>query len=153
MIAALVVAVACWAPPVEAPVTRPFVRPPCQWCPGHRGVAFATVPGTAVRAIAPGVVTFAGAVAGRRFVTVTDDDGLQVTYGYLATVAVRAGVRVPAGVLLGTTGDPLLLTVRVNGEYVDPAAYLGRWRWPTRLVPVDGSPAPPAPPPVLVCRA
>lgn len=138
---------------MDAPVSRPFDRPACLWCPGHRGVGFATAPGTAVRAVTAGTVTFAGVVAGRSYVTVTTAAGWQITYGYLALRAVGAGDQVGAGRVIGTTADPLLLTVRINGVYVDPGPYLGTLRWPLRLIPTDGSPPRPAGPPRLQCGA
>ena len=76
----------CLAPPVVAPVSRPFYAPPCPWCAGHRGV---TLRG---RAPAPScgrwrreVVTFSGVVVDVRYVVVRHGDGLLATYGGLAS--------------------------------------------------------------------
>jgi murein DD-endopeptidase MepM/ murein hydrolase activator NlpD len=153
MISPVVVAIVatCWAPPVDAPVSRRFEAPACTWCPGHRGLEFATAAGTEVRAVAAGTVTFAGAVAGRSYVTVTTPAGWQITYGYLAARSVGAGSSVGAGQVVGVTGDPLLLTVRIGGQYVDPARFVGTPRWPLRLIPSDGAAPRPAGAPRLQC--
>src|SRR4051794_10499985 len=46
-------------------VVRRFAPPPSPWLPGHRGVDLAGLRGSIVRAAGPGVVAFAGMVAGR----------------------------------------------------------------------------------------
>ncbi len=83
-----------YVPPVDAPIIERFRPPACTWCPGNRGIDYATPPGAPVRASAGGVVTFSGSVAGDRFVVVAHADGLRTTYGYLATAIVAAGDRV-----------------------------------------------------------
>ena len=143
----------CWQPPVDQPISRPFDGPECPWCPGHRGVEFATPSGTTVHVVAAGTVTFAGAVAGRRFVTVTIPTGAQVTYGYLGSIAARSGQVVMPRAVVGVTGDPLLLTVRIGGRYVDPQQFLGTPRWPARLIPTTGDAPRPPPPPRWSCPA
>ena len=77
-------------PPVDAPVVDPFRPPTSPYGPGNRGIDYATVPGTVVRTIAPGTVTFAGVVAGTRYVTVTHADGLRSsTVCYQFSLAIR----------------------------------------------------------------
>ena len=51
-------------------VTRPFDPPPRPWLPGHRGVDLAAAPGALVLAAGPGVVAFAGSVAGTGVVSI-----------------------------------------------------------------------------------
>lgn len=114
----------CWPAPVAVPVAVPFRAPACTWCAGHRGLEYRPPPGTAVRAVAAGVVTFAGAVAGVRYVVVRLPDGRRVTYGHLATVAVAAGARVRAGRVLATATGRLFLGVRQGNHHVDPAPLL-----------------------------
>src|SRR5215207_11467547 len=46
-------------------LARPFVAPPHEYGPGHRGIDIDLLGGTAVRAPADGVVAFSGGVAGR----------------------------------------------------------------------------------------
>src|SRR4051794_28656186 len=90
--------VTCYLPPVDAAIVERFVEPPCPYCAGgHRGVEYDVAPGTAVRAAAPGVVSFAGVVAGTRYVVVLGDDGLSATYGMLAASLTGEGERVRAG--------------------------------------------------------
>lgn len=151
----------CWAPPVEAPVTDPFRAPACPWCPGNRGIEYGTPPGAAVRAVAAGTVTFAGDVAGTRYVVVELAGGWRVTYGNLADREVGRGDRVVAGQRLGTTAGRFHFGLRDRAAagdppgddaYLDPTPYLGEWRYRVRLIPVDGVPRP-SPPPTLVCGA
>lgn len=149
---------ACWPPPVLAPVVDPFRPPECPWCAGNRGLEYATSPGQAVRAVAGGVVSFAGDVAGVVYVTVdtvadttTGRSPALVTYGRLGVRLVGRGHVVRPGDVIGRTGHDLLLTVRRGGEYVDPALELGRWERRARLTPVDGTPGRPPPPARLRC--
>jgi murein DD-endopeptidase MepM/ murein hydrolase activator NlpD len=136
----MVDAAPCWPPPLSAPVVDPFRAPPCPWCPGNRGIEYATVPGTTVRAVATGRVTFSGVVARARYVVVEIASGWRITYGHLADSRLRHGDRVAAGAVVGTSSERLHLGVRDGERYLDPSPHLGRWRFRPRLVPVDGSP-------------
>ncbi len=113
----------------------PFRPPAHPGAPGNRGLEYATRPGSAVRAAAAGVVTFAGRVAAGRHVTVAHADGVRTSYSFLAAVAVRAGQAVEAGDVLGTTGTSFHFGARIGEAYVDPAVLLGV-AGPARLVPV-----------------
>ena len=141
----------CAPPPVVAPVSAPFVAPSCEYCPGHRGLDFATTPGQIVTAVRSGVVSFAGLVAGVRYVVIVQDDGLRATYGYLATSRVARGATVGAGSVLGTTADLFFFGFRDGERYLDPAPLLGTWHRNPWLVPVDGRARRPGPPRRLVC--
>jgi murein DD-endopeptidase MepM/ murein hydrolase activator NlpD len=151
----LLVVASCWLGPVDAPVADPFRPPPCRWCPGNRGLEYATDAGVGVRSVASGRVVFAGRVAGTGYVTVevADPDGdgvVRVTYGGVTTT-LGAGDPVLAGTRIATTEGRLHLGVRREGVYVDPAPLIGRLQWPVRLVPVDASPARPAAPTGSIC--
>lgn len=114
-----------YRPPVSAPVVDGF-RPPAQpWLAGNRGLAYGTAPGTLVRAIGPGTVTFAGAVAGTLHVTVTHPDGLRSSYSFLAAVRTRTGRTVAAGDVVGVAAAELHLGVRRGDRYLDPATLWG----------------------------
>lgn len=145
----------CWAPPVAAPVADPYRAPLCHWCPGNRGIEYATGAGATVRAVAAGRVTFAGSVAGTVYVTVTHGNGWRASYGNLATRAVGPGDTVVAGMVLGTAAGRLHFGLREPADrgdaYLDPTPYLGEWRRRAWLIPTDGSPARPGPPPTLRC--
>ena len=80
-----------YRPPVDAPVTDPFRPPLTPYGPGNRGIEYATVPGTLVRAAADGLVVFAGPVAGALHVTVLHGDGIRTSYSFLAVIRVRRG--------------------------------------------------------------
>lgn len=144
----------CYRPPLDHAVVVDGFRPPaCIWCPGNRGIEYATRPGSPVHAAADGVVSFAGAVAGTEYVVVEGDDGRRVTYGWLRSVGdgVHVGERIVVGQPLGQAGSRFHLGVRIADRYVDPAPLLGRWRVRPHLVPTDGSPARPGRAPRLEC--
>jgi len=92
-----------WVPPVagaDLHVVRGFEPPERRWLPGHRGVDLAASAGSTVRAAGAGVVTHAGAVAGRGVVVVSHGD-MRTTYEPVAAV-VSTGGRVDAGQAIGT---------------------------------------------------
>ena len=129
-----------YQPPVDAPVTDPFRAPPEPWLSGNRGIEYATVPGTPIKAIGPGAVIFAGPVAGALYVTILHPDGLRSSYSYLAAIRVRVGQRVRGGAVVGIAGERFHVGVRRRRTYLDPASL-----WGTRvrggrviLVPLDG---------------
>ena len=142
----VVVAAPCWQPPVSAPIADPFRAPACRWCPGNRGIEYRTRPGTPVRAVAAGRVSFAGSVAGERYVVVRHADGRRATYGKLESVEVAAGDAVVARSIVGVASRSTHFGLRRGDTYVDPTPYLGRPVTVARLIPVDGSPAAPAGP-------
>ena len=132
-----------YRPPVAAPVLDPFRPPPEPWLAGNRGIDYATAPDSIVRAIGPGRVTFAGLVAGARWVTVAHPDGLRSSLGPLAAVAVHVGDVVRGGDVVGRSGPTLHLGVRRGDEYLDPATLWGHraGRIAARLLPW-GDPGP-----------
>lgn len=144
---------ACWRPPVDAVVVDPFRRPACRWCPGNRGLEYDTEPGQPVVAVDTGRVTFAGEVAGVKYLVTELGDGRLVTYGRLADMRHSTGDVVMRGQTVGTTLHGFHFGVRVDGDYADPARWIGRLVGRPRLVPNDGSAAGPAPPPRLRCAA
>jgi murein DD-endopeptidase MepM/ murein hydrolase activator NlpD len=128
-----------YRPPVDAPVTDPFRPPPQPWLPGNRGVEYATVPGTPVRAAGRGEVTFAGAVGGDLHVTVTHPDGVRTSYSFLAEVSVVAGQHVERGHVVGTAGSRLHVGARRGDTYIDPESLWGPTGPPwVRLAPLEG---------------
>ncbi|PWU44535.1 peptidase M23 [Micromonospora globispora] len=125
-------------------LVRRFDPPPQPWLPGHRGVDLAAAAGAEVRSAGPGVVLFAGTVAGRPVVTVGHADGLRTTYEPVRP-RLPAGARVAAGTPIGTllAGHPgcpavacLHWGLRRGTEYLDPLALLGLG--PVRLLPLGG---------------
>ena len=127
MILALLLVLCLSVPPIDGPVVAEFHR--SDGYAGHWGVDISARPGSDVRAPGPGVVTFAGRVAGMRSVTIRTDDGLRVSLSYLSSVDVAAGQRVNAGAVVGRSGfahgEPALhVSARVGDAYVDPIAFL-----------------------------
>jgi murein DD-endopeptidase MepM/ murein hydrolase activator NlpD len=106
---------------------------------GHRGIDIAAPVGTDVRASAPGVVAFAGSVAGSLWVSIDHLDGVRTSYGYLSSIAVAEGDPVTRGRVIaasgaGHPGSPiphLHFGARYGGVYIDPMLL---------LVPLDFSP-------------
>jgi murein DD-endopeptidase MepM/ murein hydrolase activator NlpD len=129
-------------------VIRGFDPPDTPFGSGHRGIDIAVALGTPVRAADAGVVTFAGAVGGRLFLTIDHGGGLESTYSFLASLAVRRGAVVARGQPIATSGaghagatvPHLHFGVKLADLYVDPLDYLGPievWRF-IRLAPLVG---------------
>ena len=135
----------CWNPAVVGRVVDPFRMPECIWCPGNRGIEYAVASGTSVRSVAPGTVEFSGSVAGERYVVVRLTNGWQITYGRITEGTVEPGQVVLAGSVIGVADDEFLFGLRIDGDYADPAPYLGIPTGRRRLVPTDGRPARPVP--------
>ena len=127
---------ALWMPVTEA-VVRGFDARAGPYGPGHRGIDIAAPVGATVQAPAAGRVVFGGPVAGTSWVSLLVAPGVRVTLGPVLD-PVRAG-RVSSRAPLGQVGPGhgamaeragsgatlhLSLSVRVDGVYVDPLAYL-----------------------------
>ncbi|MFH8900272.1 peptidoglycan DD-metalloendopeptidase family protein [Streptomyces coeruleorubidus] len=134
-------------------VLRGWEPPATAYGPGHRGVDLAAAPGTPVRAVAAGRVSFAGRVAGKGVVSVeltgTGEPPLRTTYEPV-TAAVEEGEEVESGEVIGTvdaTGSHCTVTcvhwgLRRGDTYVNPLSLLPPWllhRGPSRLLPVYGT--------------
>lgn len=146
-----------WSWPVEGPAGGPptvegeFDAPDSRYGPGHRGVDLATLVGAPVRAVAGGVVTFAGDVAGVGVVTV--DHGAERSTYQPVSAAVSAGDRVDAGDVIGKVvlgpfhcSSPCLHLGRVrqaDDTYLDP---LDRLAGDSRIRLIDPEGPPPVPP-------
>lgn len=115
-----------YQPPTLAPVLDPFRPPPEPWLPGNRGIEYATPAGAAIGAIGPGIVAFAGPVAGRLVVAIDHPDGLRSSYVGLARIDVRRGQVVATGEQVGVVVGPFHLGVRRGTTYFDPASLWGR---------------------------
>jgi murein DD-endopeptidase MepM/ murein hydrolase activator NlpD len=131
---------------VLGPVIRGFDPPDTPFGGGHRGIDIAASVGTPVAAAEAGVVTFAGPVGGRLFVTIDHGAGLESTYSFLDALATRRGAVVARGDVIARSGTGhageevphLHLGVKLQDAYVDPLDYLGPievWRF-IRLAPL-----------------
>jgi murein DD-endopeptidase MepM/ murein hydrolase activator NlpD len=125
-------------PPLRMPlagvVVRGFDARAGPYGPGHRGIDIAAPVGEIVRAPAAGRVVFAGPVAGTAWVSIQVAPGVVATVGPLQGELVTAG-RVRQGTPVGRAApghapgpvggaETLHLSLRVDGEYVDPLGYL-----------------------------
>jgi septal ring factor EnvC (AmiA/AmiB activator) len=153
---------ALWMP-VPGLLVRGFDTRAGPYGPGHRGVDIAARVGESVRAPAAGEVVFAGPVAGINWVSILVAPGVLVTLGPLLDpprTAASVRSRMPVGRVApghqatqahprdpsgpgGPGGETTLhLSVRVDGVYVDPLAYLVDRPRP-RLAPLPTPAGPP----------
>jgi murein DD-endopeptidase MepM/ murein hydrolase activator NlpD len=106
----------------------PFLGTPAQ----HTGIDFRAAEGLPVPAIAPGTVVVAEPTGGYgNMVEIDHGNGVTTRYGHLSQIGVRAGQAVARGEMIGkagatgrATGPHLHYEVRVEGEAVDPMAYV-----------------------------
>lgn len=146
-----------WVWPVEGTAGGPpavegdFDAPDSEYGPGHRGIDLGTLVGAPARAVAAGVVAFAGSVAGVDVVTI-DHGAERSTYQPVAaTVAV--GDAVDAGDVIGKVvlgpfhcASPCMHVGRIqqdSEQYLDP---LDRLTGHSRIRLVDPHGPPPVPP-------
>lgn len=102
----------------------------------HGGIDFAGPEGTHVFAVAPGIVTFAGAKTGYgNLVEVSHGDGVTTRYAHASRVAVKVGDLVEKDQLVAymgstgrSTGPHLHYEVLRNGKQVNPATYIAQAR-------------------------
>jgi hypothetical protein len=137
-------AASAWQAPLRPlTVTRHFEPPPTVYAAGHRGVDLAGRPGEPVKAAGPGVISYAGPLAGRGVVVVVHG-ALRTTYEPVSAT-VRRGDAVSGGQQIGTlqTGHPgcpvpaCLHWGLLRGDvYLDPLSLLGERR--IRLLPPNG---------------
>ncbi|WP_425586540.1 M23 family metallopeptidase [Streptomyces ziwulingensis] len=145
-----------WPVAPHPTVVRGWAPPATPYRPGHRGVDLAAPPGTPVRAVAAGRVTFAGRVAGKGVVSVTAADTgeppLRTTYEPVRA-SVEKGTEVAAGEVVGTVeaagshcpAGCLHWGLRRGETYLNPLSLLPPWLLnPHRpvLLPVLGVPIP-----------
>lgn len=127
--------------PADGTVTSPFgLRRDGLGLAIHHGVDISLPPGTAVRAMAPGRVVFAGAMTGYgRAVILDHGDHVRTLYAHLSDIRVEAGQRVDGRSVIGlsgssgrTSGPHLHFEIRRRGRAEDPVALLGGFPPPAR---------------------
>jgi murein DD-endopeptidase MepM/ murein hydrolase activator NlpD len=95
----------------------------------HRGVDIGVPTGTEVRAMAPGLVRFAGIQRGFGNVVWIDHGGAVLTvYAHLAAIRVTTGEAVGGGHVLGLSG--------ASGDAAAPHLHFEVWRWGRETDPV-----------------
>ncbi len=130
--------------PVEGVVVRGFAGGPDPFAAGlRRGVVLRAAPGTAVRSPCGGRVTFAGRTPRGPAVTVRCG-GRRVTVMPVAA-AVRRGLRVRRGAVIGRARGNVRLSLRERGAYLDPEPLLEADAPPVGLAPPPGARRPVTP--------
>jgi len=122
-----------FAHPVRGEIIRHYEEPPGPYASGHRGIDYGVASGTPVHASNDGKVSFAGPVAGEGlFITLAHADGIETTYSFLSSVAVKALDQVIKGQQIGLSGaghpgegrDALHFGMKQNGQYINPEPLL-----------------------------
>lgn len=132
-------------PPLPAPVRvlTAFDPPADPYGPGHLGVDLAARADAVVSAAGPGIVRFAGPVAGRGVVVIEHPDGIRTEYEPVHPL-VEVGATVLGGDPIGRLAGRhpgcaphrcLHWGARRGTVYLDPMALLGRLG-PVRLLPL-----------------
>jgi septal ring factor EnvC (AmiA/AmiB activator) len=122
-------------PPLPTRIRLPFgkvVDEEFRTATFRKGVEFEAAGGESVRAVAPGVVRFAGWFRGYgRLVIVDQGDDYFTVLGHLADIFVAVGNAVDAGDTLGSVGDTgslsgpsLYFEIRKGSEPLDPGDWL-----------------------------
>ena len=120
-----------WSAPISGKLTvvRPFIPPPKPWQSGHRGVDLRARVDMVVRAPGPGLVVYAGPLAGRSVISVEHGPGIRTTYEPVSAT-VTVGQRVRTGTPLGRVAQSkvhrnrLHWGLKVRGQYVNPLRLL-----------------------------
>jgi murein DD-endopeptidase MepM/ murein hydrolase activator NlpD len=111
-------------------IVRDFIAPETPWGPGHRGVDIDASTSATLRAPVSGRLRFTGDVVSRGVVTIETAEGFLVSMEPV-TIDLPPGSTVRAGQVMGSV-DPghcarrcLHLGLRIGGQYVSPATFLG----------------------------
>lgn len=126
-----------WEWPVgDGHVAAPFDAPDERWGPGHRGLDLRTAKGADVTAVADGVVTHRGRIAGRGTVSITHASGIRSTYEPVES-ELTVDDRVARGEVIGRVGPEaghcapracLHVGAKRGADYLDPLPFFGSRR-------------------------
>lgn len=94
----------------------------------HEGIDLDVYHGLPVYAVFPGVIRMARSFGGYgRIIIIRHDNGLETFYAHLGTIKVKAGQRINAGDIIGTSGNSghsrgthLHFEVRLKGKSINP---------------------------------
>jgi septal ring factor EnvC (AmiA/AmiB activator) len=98
----------------------------------NNGIDIKTLPGTKIRAVANGVVSFAGALSGfGNCIVVSHGEGFYSLYGHLESMIAEKGYNVAEGLAIGVVGETstpegavLHFEIRHGKKPLDPAVWL-----------------------------
>lgn len=116
------------SPPADGIVIAAFEPGPGY--EGHWGIDYEGDRDGLVQAAAGGTVIFSGRVVDNPVVTIDHGGGLWTSYSYLGHITVLTGEDVARGTVVGTVGadtghGDVHLSVRIDGEYIDPVRVMG----------------------------
>ncbi len=112
-------------PPTDRVVVDPFRAPSSPYGAGNRGLEYDTTVGDSLLAAGPGVVVFAGLVAGTQHVTIDHGGELLSSYSFVDRVLVHLGDEIVGGEVIAIAGDRFHFGTRIEGRYVDPESLFG----------------------------
>ncbi|MFJ6463477.1 peptidoglycan DD-metalloendopeptidase family protein, partial [Streptomyces sp. NPDC091387] len=122
-----------WIKPVNVPYGTRFGKAGSMWSSGHHtGLDFPASVGTAIKAVADGVVSqsTSGGPYGNHGM-ISHGGGLSSLYAHMSKILMHAGDNVKQGQVIGrvgatgnVTGPHLHLEARADGRTVDPMPYL-----------------------------
>lgn len=118
--------------PVSGTITSRFGAKSSIRSSAHTGLDIATKKGTAIKATAPGTVTFAGTSGSYgKLVKISHGNGVETWYAHCSKLYVSKGQTVSAGDIIAavgstgnSTGPHLHLEIRINGNAVNPQKYI-----------------------------
>ena len=98
----------------------------------HTGLDIAAVTGTAIKAVAAGIVTNAAYTGSYgNLVKIDHGNGVETWYGHTSKMYVKVGQNIQAGdtiAAVGTTGNStgphLHFEIRINGQHINPQNYI-----------------------------
>ncbi len=111
-----------WIVPTDSPIIARFDKQ--GEYKGSATLRFGSSKGDTIVAVESGVVSFAGSVAGKNYVTIDHSHGLRSTYSVIEPL-VNKGESVVAGQTIAVASGEIGLTARDDtGRYLDPEEFL-----------------------------
>lgn len=129
---AVVNGISLYVKPVSGTITSRFGERSSIRSSAHTGLDIATKTGTPIKAVAEGIVTFAGTSGSYgKVIKISHGNGVETWYAHCSKLYVKKGEQVSAGDIIAavgstgnSTGPHLHLEIRINGTAVNPQKYI-----------------------------
>lgn len=129
---AVVNGISLYVKPVSGTITSRFGERSSIRSSVHTGLDIATKTGTPIKAVAEGIVTFAGTSGSYgKVIKISHGNGVETWYAHCSKLYVKKGEQVSAGDIIAavgstgnSTGPHLHLEIRINGTAVNPQKYI-----------------------------